>query len=105
MDEEELMRRAQELSLGPSQTQNAEKSSKDLFIFLILLENEGEVFQDASFVNELLTSIEADPQSAEELRVFIFYNLWVNLIIRKLYKICNRKKMMKKTRKRNKVNF
>jgi len=53
MDEEELMRRAQELSLEPSQNPNADK------------QKEGEVFQDPDFVNDLLSSINADPNSEE----------------------------------------
>lgn len=61
MDEDELMRRAQELSLqDPSQAQGGDK--KD------------EVFQDPSFVNELLTSIHGIDPTSEEIQVFPFCN-------------------------------
>jgi len=56
MDEEELMRRAQELSLqDPSQAQGGNQG-KD------------EVFQDPSFVNELLTSIHGIDPTSEEIQ-------------------------------------
>jgi len=58
MDEEELMRRAQELSLQEHNAQNPNDDKK----------KEGEAFQDPNFVNELLSSIHGIDQNDPEIK-------------------------------------